>query len=155
MRIMYGIVRWTAIVLFVLLVSAVFASVAVRYLGVLSGSIDWVEEAARFLFIWVTFLGTALAFNSGSHIRIDILERFVPARVRIALELFVDASVFAFAALLIYYGYDLTVRTIDQISLVLKVSMAIVHVVVPLSGTVILLGALQRLFGRISTLRAT
>ncbi|MHB1005580.1 MAG: TRAP transporter small permease [Chloroflexota bacterium] len=153
MRQVYRLVRWVAIVLFVLLVSTVFASVSIRYLGILSGSIDWAEEAARFLFIWTCFLGTALAFDTGSHVRIDIIERFLPFRGRTLLAFVVELLVIAFALLVTVYGFELTTRTVDQISLVLKIPMAVVHAVVPLSGIVILAGALHRAVGHVTALR--
>ena len=145
MRTIYTATRWLAMGLFLLLLSTVFASVVIRYFGILAGSIDWVEEAARFLFIWISFLGAAMAFHMGGHVCIDILLRFLSPRQQRFLAIVLEALVAAFAALMVWYGGELAVRTIDQPALVLRFSMAWVHAVVPLSGAIILAGALQRI----------
>ena len=36
-------------------------------------SVSWTEEVARFLLIWITFLGAALAFQQGRHIAVTLL----------------------------------------------------------------------------------
>jgi TRAP-type C4-dicarboxylate transport system permease small subunit len=154
MRIVYKATRWLAIALFTLLVSTVFASVVIRYFGILAGSIDWVEEAARFLFIWVCFLGAALAFESGSHVCIDILLQFLSVRQQRLLGVALEALVAIFAVLMIRYGYELTARTVDQPALVLQFSMAWVHLAVPVSGTIILAGAIQRMAQHLAGMRS-
>jgi len=150
----YTAIRGLAIALFLMLLSTVFASVVIRYLGILEGSIDWVEEAARFLFIWVAFLGAAMAFHTGGHVCIDILPRFLSVRQQRLLSIVLEAMVAAFAAPMIWYGTELTVRTLDQPALVLRFSMAWVHAVVPLSGVIILVGALQRMARFLGGLRS-
>jgi TRAP-type C4-dicarboxylate transport system permease small subunit len=154
MRFVYTATRLVAITLFAFLVSTVFASVAIRYLNIFAGSIDWVEEAARFLFVWVCFLGTALAFDSGSHVCIDIVLRFLSLRRQRLLAIGLEALVAIFAVLMILYGYQLTARTVDQPTLVLQFSMAWVHVAVPVSGMIILAGAFQRMAHQVARLRS-
>ena len=41
-------------------------NVYMRY--VVNRSLGWVDELSRFLFIWMTFLGAALAFEKGQHV---------------------------------------------------------------------------------------
>ena len=61
-----------AIVLLVALLTAVtFAQVITRY--VLSDPLIWSEEAARYLFVWVSMIGAALAIREGGHFGLDLL----------------------------------------------------------------------------------
>ena len=56
-------------------VSLTFAQVVLRYL--FNNPQTWVEEVGRYLFIWITFLGAAVAFARDSHIRVDaVMELF-------------------------------------------------------------------------------
>lgn len=55
--------RLVANVALVSLVLVVLAAVAVRYLGVFNGSLDWASEYSRFGIIWVVMLGAAIAFD--------------------------------------------------------------------------------------------
>ena len=41
---------------------------------VLKISAPWTEESARYVFIWMTFIGAAYGAKKKQHIRIDILE---------------------------------------------------------------------------------
>jgi TRAP-type C4-dicarboxylate transport system permease small subunit len=69
------------------LVGALFAilllQVLLRYLGV---GLVWVEELSIALFIWLVFLGAALAFRRGEHPIVELgfqaLSRHAPAAMR-------------------------------------------------------------------------
>jgi tripartite ATP-independent transporter DctM subunit len=62
----------------------VLAGVFFRY--VLGAPLYWAEEAARLGLIWLSFVGAALAFQRGQHIRMDIVTRRLPAGARARLE---------------------------------------------------------------------
>jgi TRAP-type C4-dicarboxylate transport system permease small subunit len=79
-----GLDSWVAkaeaavIVFLVAMLTAVtFAQVCARY--VLGDPLIWSEEAARYLFVWVSMLGAALALREGGHFGLDLLIRRAPA----------------------------------------------------------------------------
>jgi TRAP-type C4-dicarboxylate transport system permease small subunit len=49
----------------------ILVQVFFRY--VLGRPLMWTEEAARYLYIWTCYLGTAVAFRRGVHIRIGVV----------------------------------------------------------------------------------
>ncbi|ALS20767.1 TRAP transporter small permease [Paenibacillus naphthalenovorans] len=56
----------------------VFGNVVLRYL--FNTGITWSEEAARFLFVWLTFLGAVGALNENQHLGVDlVLKKLSPA----------------------------------------------------------------------------
>ena len=61
-----------------LMTALVIMNVILRY--VFNSGLSWSEEACRFLFIWVTFLGAILANDAalhGEHMRMDfVVEMF-------------------------------------------------------------------------------
>ena len=62
-------------------VSLTFGQVVLRY--VFNQPQTWAEEVGRYLFIWITFLGAAVAFARDTHIRVDaVMELFGPAVAR-------------------------------------------------------------------------
>src|SRR5438128_300629 len=65
------------IILVFLLTAVTFAQVATRY--VLGDPLIWSEEAARYLFVWVSMIGAALAIREGGHFGLDLLIRRAPA----------------------------------------------------------------------------
>ncbi|MEZ5864596.1 MAG: TRAP transporter small permease [Geminicoccaceae bacterium] len=82
----------------ILLVTGILAvmSIAVFFRYVLNDSLGWSEELARYGLVYVTFLGAALAARRGSHIRVSVLEHFLPPRWRRLLHLLQEVLTLAF-----------------------------------------------------------
>ncbi|MFC3640775.1 TRAP transporter small permease [Aquibium oceanicum] len=84
------------LVVFWALAFVVFLQFFTRY--VLNNSFGWTEEIARFLLIGVTFIGAAMAVRKESHIAVELVYRYLPRRLRYALQLFVDVIAILFYA---------------------------------------------------------
>lgn len=76
------------------IVIVMFLQVIMRY--VFKASLSWSDEFSRYCFIWLTFLGMSYAIKNRSHIRIDILETFIPV-LKKPFEYIGDAFFLAFA----------------------------------------------------------
>lgn len=63
-----------------LMVILVFSNVVLRY--AFNSGIAISEELARWLFVWITFLGAAAAIQRRSHMGTDLLVRLLPRRLR-------------------------------------------------------------------------
>lgn len=61
-----------------LIVITMFAQVVFRYL--LNNSLPWSEELIRFLFVWLTFLGGAIAIRDKSHIAVEFFVERLPKK---------------------------------------------------------------------------
>ena len=68
--------RWALIGLLAAMAVIVFANVALRYLT--DQSIEWAEEVARHLMIWLTFIGAGPVLRYGGHIAVDNLQDGLP-----------------------------------------------------------------------------
>lgn len=113
------------------------AQIAGRF--VFGYSIAWSDELARFLLVWVSFLGVSVAVRRGAHPGIDALVRACPrpvartaARVALLLSLL-------FAGLVLVTGAELVHRTWGQRSPSLGLRMGLPYLAVPLSGLLALL----------------
>jgi TRAP-type C4-dicarboxylate transport system permease small subunit len=132
--------------LFVAMLSTVMWGVLTRYL--FGDQARWTEELARFLLVWVSFLGAALAYARHQHLGIDLLvAKFDPWTRRLA-ECIGHALVALFAFVVMGYGgFELVVERFDSGQLLpsLGVAKAWQYLVVPLSGLMIGLLALIHL----------
>ena len=54
------------------------ANIALRYTT--NHSLSWSDEAARYLMIWMTFLGAGLALRTGGHVAISNLQDLINTR---------------------------------------------------------------------------
>jgi len=140
------LILWVGVLVFGLLMLNILVSIAARYLNLPITNIDWVEETSRFLFIWLSFLGAALATDQMVHIRIDFFALFLRPRVRLALEIVVYLMMVSFAAVMTYQGLLVTLRASDQ-SPVLLLPMSLAYLALPVSGVAIVLFTLRILGG--------
>ena len=107
----------------------VFASVTIRYLS--DYSIPWAEEVARYLMVWLTFLGVGPVLRYGGHVAIDNLQAGLAKPVARALRAFVIVAIAIFFLTLIWAGWQYVQRTLEQNTAVTEVSFAFVSAAVP------------------------
>lgn len=67
-------------ILLAIMVTIAFINVVVRYCT--SFSFAWTEEITINFFVWITLLGTSLAFRDGSNLAMSIIYQSLPARLR-------------------------------------------------------------------------
>lgn len=113
----------------------VFLNVVLRYC--FHNSLHWVDELARYLFIWLIWLGADFAFHERRHLRIDMLSAALKGKPKLILELFVHIAWFGFCCFLGYQGFKLvsTVVAQDQLSTSMQINMGWAYACVPLGGT--------------------
>lgn len=110
---------------------------------------SYTEELARFLLIWIGILGAAYAFRKGSHLGLDLLTHTLEGSAKRSTALAANFLCFAFAAsVMVYGGWELVTLTLDlnQTSSALEWKMGYVYTVVPISGVLIALFALDNIF---------
>src|SRR5512140_906887 len=132
-RALRALILWVGVLVFGILMLNILVSIAARYLNLPITNLDWVEETSRFLFIWLSFLGAALAVEQSAHIRIDFFARLLPARGRLLLEILVYLGMAAFAIVMTYQGVLVSLRAGDR-SPVLLIPMSYAYLALPISG---------------------
>lgn len=96
----YAIEDWLALGLFWLLSGVVFLQFFTRY--ALNDSASWTEEIARYLLIFVVFIGASMCVRLDRHIHVDLLYRYLPRLAGRALATFVDLFRIAFLGYALY-----------------------------------------------------
>jgi len=88
---------------------ALFAVVALQFWTryVLNNSVGWTEEIARYLLILVTFVGSVTAMRKGSHIAVEVMLVYLPARAKHWVLVAVDGLVALFCGAMTWYAYQL------------------------------------------------
>lgn len=67
---------WLAAAMLALMVVLVFGNVVLRY--AFNSGISLSEELSRWLFVWITFIGAAVAFKERRHLGTDFLIAWLP-----------------------------------------------------------------------------
>ena len=116
------------------LVAAIFIEVICRYF--LFISVAWAEELTRYLFIWLSYIGSAYAVYQGSHTEIDVLRQAFnnmkePLRSKglRMLELFAIVSTFLFLVFFgqIFFNYMIRIWHTTQTSPTMHIPMGLVY----------------------------
>ncbi|MDX1560070.1 MAG: TRAP transporter small permease [Marinobacter sp.] len=114
---------------------AMVALIAVITLQIISRvfftAVGWTEEVARFLLVWITFLGATLAFQRGRHIAVTFLVNALPGRLRQLTRILAVAIALGFMIALVFVGYRYTQVQSYQTSASLGWSMTYVYSVIP------------------------
>lgn len=136
---------WVTIVFGSFMTCIVFVNVITRY--VFHTTIPWAEESARFLFIWVTFLGVVIANDRKEHMQLDFVVNQFPYNVRKVILGLVYLAIVAFLAILIHGSVRYTVNQWDWKSSALHIRHGLVYMIAPISFTMLALQFFARGIG--------
>lgn len=140
------IVERICLLLMVVLVVDVFLGVFSRY--VLQATFRWYDEVARLCFVWIIFLGAAVAVRRRLHFRMHlVVDRFGPAARRHAGRL-VTLTVIAFGAVLVAGGIGIAPIATRQVTDALEISQLWFFGALPVGGALMILFALPQLRDR-------
>lgn len=124
-------VEWACGLLMTAITAAVFLQVITRY--ILIYPLDWPEELARILFVWVALLGAVLALRRAGHFSIEAATGLLPPAWRRRMSTLLRLSLLGFLLLVAYLGLDATLRVRDQLSSGMEISMSYGYAAVPVS----------------------
>lgn len=86
-----------------LIVIIMFTQVLFRY--TFNNSLSWSEEIAKFIFIWITFIGVALCFRDRMHLGVDFLMEKLPLKYKPILVIFNTLVITIFNGIMIIIGF--------------------------------------------------
>lgn len=136
-----SIVRFIVIILLGVMVVAVFLQVLFRFF--LDQPLAWTEELARYVLIWITFLGSAYAMAIKAHIGTEYIQKYLsPLLNKVLLGVAAVLSILFFLVM-VQQGYLLSARSMTQTSPTLLVPMGYVYMVIPISGVLLIMNVIH------------
>jgi len=106
-------------------------------------SLFWSEELARYLLVWLSFLGASVAYRRKAHPGIDIFQKKMPDGLqKISTGIVYLASLSLFVVM-IFYGWRFAYFVRLQISPALYLPKWIIFSIVPLSGLILMIHGLN------------
>jgi TRAP-type C4-dicarboxylate transport system permease small subunit len=110
----------------------VFLQVLFRY--VFAQSLQWSEELARYLFVWLSIFGAALALQKKGHFGLDLLYRMLSARFQRVIKFPVYLLMGMVIFVILFHGIILVQKTALQESPAMGISMAWAYASLPVGG---------------------
>ena len=137
------LVDWICLLLMVALVGDVFLGVWSRY--VMQATFRWYDEVARLCFVWIIFLGAAVAVRRRLHFRMHlVIDRFGPGARQVA-ERLATLALIAFGAVLVAGGIRIAPLAHRQVTDALEISQLWFFGALPVGGALMIVFALPQL----------
>ena len=136
--------HWVEFLLFGLGFSmSIIVAVQVFCRYVLNHSLFWSEELARYLLVWLTFLGASVAYRRKIHPGIDLVYARMPGSVQRIFVISVYLASIVLFGVMIFFGVKFSYFVRLQISPALYLPKWIVFSIIPLSGLILMVHALS------------
>jgi TRAP-type C4-dicarboxylate transport system permease small subunit len=126
--------RWLLILILAAMSVIIFANVGLRYLT--SQSIEWAEEVARHMMIWLTFLGCGPVLRYGGHIAVENLQDALPPAAARGLRAVIALLLLAFFGFFLWFGVEYMDRTQYQITPATQISVAFIYASLPIGAAI-------------------
>ena len=113
---------------------------------------EYTDELARVLLVWVSMVGSALAFGVKAHLGVDFFVNKLHPEARKTLSMLVQVVTVVLAvAVFVIGGWGLAMGQMGQQLPTLPISRGMVYLSIPLGGVLICLFALENLAEIIKT----
>lgn len=131
------VVEMVSACMIAVMVAVIFLQVVFR--SVIKSAIPWSEELARYLMVWITFLGAAIAVKRKGHIGVEALARVLPPTGKKAALLLAGVLSMIFFVSITVLGYGILGVVKPQLSPAMELSMAAPYSAIFTSGLLMLL----------------
>jgi TRAP-type C4-dicarboxylate transport system permease small subunit len=133
-----SVLYWFSFVAMMIMLATIFAQVITRYC--FGYTAQWSEELARYLFVYVVFLGSALIMGESGHLAVEFLpNHYKGTPIGKVLRVISLVCGYIFVTILFTQGYRMAETMTFQISPGLEVRMSYVYAIIPVSSVLMAL----------------
>ena len=126
------------------------ANVVARY--VIKAPIFWSDELNLTLFVWLIFMGIAIAVKDGEHMSIDFFVSFLPEKLQNIIALILRILISATIVFILIGGLYMTRMSAMQSSPSLPVSRMWAFIPIPISCLIMLYYEVKHIIGIVKEL---
>lgn len=141
---LYRVLEALIVLLLGCMVALVFANAVARYF------FDYIivvaDELSRFMFIWLTFVGAAVAHRHFLHLSMQLLVGAMPAATWKGFMLITDVLVLVCCLMMVWGGAMVWNVNATLVSPVLQMPMSMVHGVALFSAALMTVSTLHRIY---------
>jgi TRAP-type C4-dicarboxylate transport system permease small subunit len=117
---------------------------------VLNHSLFWSEELARYLFIYLVFLGSAIVLRQRRHIQVSFFMERLPPPLRRFVSILVDLLLLAFAGTVCWQSIKLAMLVWTVPTAAMLVPWTFVYLGILLGMAAMVVGVLGRLWAHLT-----
>ena len=143
MKLLDRAVEGLCIALLAVISADLLAGIFSRY--VLERTFVWYDEVARACFMWLVFLGAAVAVRRGAHFGLHVFVDMLPAQFRRTALLLTPITVIAFSVAIAWLGWMLMQHGAAQTTAVMGMPVSWIYAAIPAGGALMGVNALRAL----------
>lgn len=128
------------------MIIVVFLQVIFRF--IFNDPLSWSEELARYLFVWITFLGAAICAREKGHIGMDFVVNKFPSKMRKAIEKIGLLLMVLISVAIMLTSIETVMLNFGQKSPALRLNMGVVYSAIPIGFTYTAVYYAKHLFKR-------
>jgi len=117
------------VLMMIVMGGAVVLQVISRY--IFNNPTSWSEELARYLFVWITFLGAAVVIRKRRHVDVTVLTDRLPPSAAKVVYLVSDVAVLFMLGALTWAGAGLAIMAHRQLSAAMDLPMSLAYSAMP------------------------
>ena len=133
-KLYFNFETYICVALVAVMIVSLTAQVGVRI--VTGSAVAWAEEVSRYCFICTVYLGTAVAAQKLTHVRITAQFMYLPVHVRLVFRIIADIILFGFNVFVAWLCFGITFSSLQygEISATLGINIAFVAAVIPVGA---------------------
>lgn len=135
------------LVFLIVLVVVTFLQVLCRF--VIRIPVVWSEEVVRMSFVWLIFLGAAIAIKEGTHLTLDMLVSAFSEKGQQFMRIIVLIIILIAAGALLYAGSSYVIRNIGITAVTMPIPSNFVYVSAPISALLMIFFSIEQLTNQI------
>lgn len=114
-------------ILMIVMTVLIFVQVIMRH--VFNSSLTWSEELARYIFIWLIYIGISYGARIMKHIKIEAALEIYPKKIRPYVVIIGDILFLIFSVIIVYLAYDVVMMQVqlNQKSPAMQIPMWIMY----------------------------
>ncbi|MFW5640461.1 MAG: TRAP transporter small permease [Thermodesulfobacteriota bacterium] len=140
-RIFDRAVNWFLAVLMLAMVVIIAAQVWFRFM--MNDPLAWSEEAGRYLFVWISFVGAAAGVRYQVHLGIDLPPLLLSEKACRVVVVLVNLVIQVFLVVIAYWGIRILGIIKFQVSPSMQISMLYPYLAVPVGSILMLINSLR------------
>ena len=139
-------------IMLMIMTASIFYQVILRYIFKMPNI--WAEELTRFLFVWVTFLGSALCIRRNSHLRVEFFINLLKPTTRAFVQIIIYLLIMVFLFVLLKLGLVLVASTTVNKSAGMQIPMAVPYSAIVVGTLLMFLYSIELIFKQIYFLKS-
>ena len=123
--------NWLCITAITILTVIILLQVIAR---ILNFTLIGTDELSRLLIVWLTFLGTSLAFHEDMHLSVQYFVNKLDDKKKRFVNLLVNGLLIMFFLIIAFYGVKFSIATMNYVLSSLQLPMSIFYLALPVGA---------------------